>query len=86
MDSKVSSDWLPSYIKATRPILEIFKMTGYFPDSPCIICKLSLCFHWLERRMRPRVILDTVVSVLEDRDFHILQVLGLSFWSGHAPS
>ena len=34
MDSKVSSDWLPSYIKATRPVLEIFKMTGYFPDSP----------------------------------------------------
>jgi hypothetical protein len=23
---KVSSDWLPSYIKATRPVLEIFKM------------------------------------------------------------
>ena len=35
MDSKFSSDWLPSYIKATRPVLEIFKMTGYFPDSPC---------------------------------------------------
>jgi len=34
MHSKVSSDWLPSYIKATRPALEIFKMVGYFPDSP----------------------------------------------------
>jgi len=34
MGSKVSSDWLPSYIKATRPVLEIFKMAGYFPDSP----------------------------------------------------
>ena len=34
MSSKVSSDWLPSYIKATRPIFEIFKMAGYFPDSP----------------------------------------------------
>ena len=32
--SKVSSDWLPSYIKATRPVLEIFKMVGYFVDSP----------------------------------------------------
>ena len=31
---KVSSDWLPTYIKATRPVLEIFKMAGYFPDSP----------------------------------------------------
>ena len=34
MNSKVSSDWLPSYIKATRPVLEIFRMVGYFPDSP----------------------------------------------------
>jgi len=34
MHSKVSSDWLPSYIKATRPVLEIFKMVGYFLDSP----------------------------------------------------
>jgi hypothetical protein len=36
MHRKVSSDWLPSYIKATRTILEIFKMAGYFPDSPRI--------------------------------------------------
>jgi len=34
IDSKVSSDWMPNYIKATRPVLEIFKMAGYFPDSP----------------------------------------------------
>ena len=34
MRSKVSSNWLPSYIKATPPILEIFKMVGKFPDSP----------------------------------------------------
>ena len=34
MHSKVSSDWLLSYIKATRLVLEIFKMAGYFPDSP----------------------------------------------------
>ena len=32
--SKVSSDWLPSYIKATRPVLEIFIMAGYIPDRP----------------------------------------------------
>ena len=36
MHSKVSSDWLPSYFKATRSVLEIFKMAGYFPDSPCM--------------------------------------------------
>jgi len=34
--SKVSSDWLPNYINATRPVLVIFKMDGYFPDSPRI--------------------------------------------------
>ena len=34
MHSKVSSDWLPSYVKAKRPVLEIFKMAGYSPDSP----------------------------------------------------
>jgi hypothetical protein len=33
--SKVSSEWLPSYIKATRPVLDIFKTVGYFLDSPC---------------------------------------------------
>ena len=35
--SKVSSDWLPSYVKAMRPVLEIFKMAGYIPDSPRIV-------------------------------------------------
>ena len=24
---------MPRYIKVTRPVLEIFKMAGYFPDS-----------------------------------------------------
>jgi len=32
--SKVSSGWLPSYIKVTQMVREIFKMAGYFPDSP----------------------------------------------------
>jgi hypothetical protein len=36
MHSKVSSDWLPSYISATRSVLEIFRMAGYFPDRPPI--------------------------------------------------
>jgi len=41
MHSKVSSDWLSSYITATRPVLEIFKMAGHFTDSPCMfICLL----------------------------------------------
>ena len=32
--SNVSSDWLPSYIKATPPVLETFKLAKYFPDRP----------------------------------------------------
>ena len=32
--STVSSDWLPSYIKATKLLLKIFKMAEYFPDRP----------------------------------------------------
>ena len=37
--SKVSSDWLPSYIKVTRPVLEIFKMAGYFPDRSHVMSR-----------------------------------------------
>jgi len=37
MYSRVSSDWLPSYIQATRPVLEIFKMAGYLLDSPHMV-------------------------------------------------
>jgi len=36
MHSMVSSDWLPSYIKATRSVIEILKMAGYLLDSPRI--------------------------------------------------
>ena len=34
MRSKFFSDWLPSYIKVTLPVLEVFKMVGYFQDWP----------------------------------------------------
>ena len=44
MNSKVSSDWLQSYeyIKATWPVLEIFKMAGYFPGRPRIFIPNNL--------------------------------------------
>jgi hypothetical protein len=35
--SKVSSDWLLRYSKATGPVLEIFKTVGYFQDRPRIL-------------------------------------------------
>jgi len=47
MHSKVSSDWLPSYIKATRPVLEIFKMAEYFLDSP----RISQRVRWEKSKM-----------------------------------
>jgi len=47
MRSKVSYDWLPSYIKATRPVLELFKMAGYFPDRP-LIFRLSMALQHLQ--------------------------------------
>jgi hypothetical protein len=34
--SKVSSERLSSYIKATQPVIEIFKLARYFPDIPLI--------------------------------------------------
>ena len=34
INSKVSSDRLPSYIKATPTVQEIFKVDRYFPDCP----------------------------------------------------
>jgi hypothetical protein len=36
MDSKVSYNWLPGYIKSMLPVLEIFKMAGYIQDIPLI--------------------------------------------------
>ena len=60
MHRKVSSDWLPGYIKATRPVLEIFKMAGYFPDRPRTLTSFYLVLvgadgycctwsHWMIR-------------------------------------
>jgi len=45
MHCNVSSDWLPCYIKVTHPVLEIFKMAGYFPDSLRICWRLSFIHY-----------------------------------------
>ena len=41
MHSKVSSDWLPSYINATRLVLEIFTMAEYFLDRLHIMLRTT---------------------------------------------
>ena len=46
MRSEVFSDRLPSYIKVTQSVLEIFKMAGYFPDSPRMV---SLCWGFVRK-------------------------------------
>jgi len=42
MRIKVSSDRLPSYIKVTWSVLEIFKMAGYFPDRTRILARRKI--------------------------------------------
>ena len=48
MHSKVSSDWLPSYITATQTVLEIFKMAGYFSGQTSYL-RYSAFFFFLWR-------------------------------------
>ena len=55
MHSKVSSDWLSSYIKATRPVFEIFKMVWYFPDSPRIPNSMEHNPSWEASEQIPRI-------------------------------
>jgi hypothetical protein len=57
--SKVSSEWLPSYIKVTQLVLKIFKMDRYIPERshmlnliPLSICSvskqiISFCFNYI---------------------------------------
>ena len=82
MHIQVASDWIPSYIKATRPVPEIFKMTWYFPDSPrmrhspvsrrlstCPIGRVFLkwCFCWqLTHRTVHLQHLQSPVSIMSD--------------------
>jgi len=42
MHRKFSSDWLPSYMKTMQPVLQIFKMAEYFPDSTPLSLSLFL--------------------------------------------
>ena len=48
MRSNIFSDWLPSYIKATWPVLEILKMAGYIPDRPRTQPK-ETSFSWISQ-------------------------------------
>jgi hypothetical protein len=60
MHSKVSSDSLPSYIKATWPLLKIFKMAGNFPGNPrihpvCRVHRSCLIFHLFAKSWRTAI-------------------------------
>jgi len=45
MCSRVYSDWLTRYMKATRPVLDIVKMDRYFPDGRRACVGSSNCFN-----------------------------------------
>jgi len=47
MCSKVSSDWLPSYIKAVWTVVQILKMAGYFLDTPHIFSFFVFMYYTL---------------------------------------
>ena len=56
MCRKVSSDWLPSYIRVTRPVLELLNMAGYFPDRPCKLSSIQKkVVHTVETVYIPRI-------------------------------
>jgi hypothetical protein len=47
-DYRHTGEWLVAdarYIKATRPVLEILKMAGYFLDSPCKWGRMQIGLH-----------------------------------------
>jgi hypothetical protein len=73
MRSKVSSYWLPSYIKATRLVFEIFKTAGYFPGRPRVywymllnLAQFFLCAesYWCVLHDRNTVSLDVWTVIL----------------------
>jgi len=65
MYSNVSSDWLPSYIKATRPVIEIFKMAG-LSGQPAYCCRETVpsCIPVSIHELRSRQIYHSVPESL----------------------
>jgi len=53
--NKVSSVWLPRYITATRPILEIFRIAWNSPDSRRTVkCSNEWYWNWSKERTSVR--------------------------------
>jgi hypothetical protein len=72
MHSKVFSDWQPSYINATRPVLEILKMDGYFPERPRMNVEGSGDYECMELCPQSCVFLLGVVLNWGER--HLLKI------------
>jgi hypothetical protein len=68
MRSKVSSDWLPTYIKATRPVLWI--LTDSPRKSPCLATLLldpeeeGITFLWNSKYPNTHISLNTWIFIL----------------------
>jgi hypothetical protein len=65
MYSQVSSDWLPSYIQATRLVLEIFKMAGCFPDSPRMHENKQAFSQFTHTPLSPELVFMSVIRINE---------------------
>ena len=70
--SKVSSEWMPSYIKAMWPVLEIFKTDGYFPESRCILIIFNLILLFYQYVL---VTLMTTIRVSCNKNIIIIQTI-----------
>jgi len=75
MHSKFSSDWLLSYIKDMQPVLETFKMAGYFPESPCVRLPACLLVVAAKRLSKTRANLKILKAQLNPI-CHLLTLLG----------
>jgi hypothetical protein len=67
MHSKVSTDWLSSYMKATHPVLELFKIAWNFPDSPRKRSSIVVTYYRNVEREKCRV---EPQNGLESEEFH----------------
>ena len=71
MYSKVSSDWWQSYIKVVLLVIKLFKMVGFLPHRPYLIC----IQHWKWGLFKALFIyLLFIVIYSPNLDIHILSL------------
>jgi len=74
--SKVSSVRLPSYMHATRTVLQIFKISRHFSDSPHIL-KFSHLLSWSNLNLLKLHNLLTQCSLIIIRDYDVRLIVSV---------